>query len=180
MHKISRCLYCGRKVRHQRGAPYCNRTCREAYYRKFKPASLRVRICEVCESQFETSVHNKKYCSPECAQIASDRQLESKKHLTYFDILSRDGFRCQYCGSTPADGVKLVVDHIYPISRGGKSEPINLITSCQRCNGCKHGKLLPKSTMADLMNRHDETEFTYEETVQAWEILHRNRSKRLK
>ncbi|MBQ9073630.1 MAG: HNH endonuclease [Muribaculaceae bacterium] len=58
-----------------------------------------------------------------------------------YDILKRDGFRCQICGSTAQDGVKLHVDHIIPISKGGHTTPDNLRTLCDRCNLGKSNKL---------------------------------------
>ena len=51
-----------------------------------------------------------------------------------YDILKRDKFRCCICGATANDGVKLEVDHIIPVSKGGKSEKSNLQTLCERCN----------------------------------------------
>lgn len=58
-----------------------------------------------------------------------------------FDILKRDNYRCQICGSTAQDGVKLHVDHIIPVSKGGKTEPSNLQTLCDRCNLGKSNKI---------------------------------------
>ena len=58
-----------------------------------------------------------------------------------YDILKRDGFRCQICGSTAQDGVKLHVDHIIPVSKGGKTIPSNLRTLCDRCNLGKSDKM---------------------------------------
>ena len=56
------------------------------------------------------------------------------------DILERDGFRCQHCGATAADGAKLHVDHIIPVAKGGKTEPSNLQTLCEECNLGKSDK----------------------------------------
>ncbi len=50
-----------------------------------------------------------------------------------FEIFKRDGFTCQYCGSTPPT-VVLHVDHIHPVSKGGKNDKSNLVTSCSSCN----------------------------------------------
>ena len=50
-----------------------------------------------------------------------------------FEILKRDEFTCQYCGKK-APEVKLQVDHITPLSKGGKTDKDNLITSCSECN----------------------------------------------
>lgn len=58
-----------------------------------------------------------------------------------YDILTRDNYRCQICGSTAQDGVKLHVDHIVPVSKGGKTIPSNLRTLCDRCNLGKSDKM---------------------------------------
>ncbi len=57
-----------------------------------------------------------------------------------YDIMKRDKFRCQLCGSTASDGVKLHVDHIVPVAKGGKTTPENLRTLCDRCNMGKSDK----------------------------------------
>lgn len=49
-------------------------------------------------------------------------------------VLERDGFRCRRCGSTADDGVRLVIDHIEPVARGGLTVPGNLQTLCEPCN----------------------------------------------
>ena len=58
-----------------------------------------------------------------------------------YDVLKRDGFKCQICGSSANDGVKLHVDHIIPVSKGGKTELSNLRTLCDRCNMGKSNKI---------------------------------------
>ena len=47
-----------------------------------------------------------------------------------FAVFARDHERCVKCGSRR----NLEVDHIYPISKGGKTEMRNLQTLCHRCN----------------------------------------------
>ena len=61
-----------------------------------------------------------------------------------YDIMKRDGFRCTICGAAASDGVKLHVDHIIPISKGGKTIPSNLRTLCERCNLGKRDKYDPQ------------------------------------
>lgn len=51
-----------------------------------------------------------------------------------YDVLRRDNFHCVRCGRGKEDGVKLHVDHIVPVSRGGKSVMSNLQTLCEDCN----------------------------------------------
>lgn len=58
-----------------------------------------------------------------------------------YDILKRDGFRCQLCGATAQEGAKLHIDHIVPVSKGGKTVSSNLRTLCDRCNMGKSDKI---------------------------------------
>ncbi len=53
-----------------------------------------------------------------------------------FEVFKRDAFTCQYCGRKAPD-VVLQADHIKPVSKGGDSDLINLITSCDTCNSGK-------------------------------------------
>lgn len=50
-----------------------------------------------------------------------------------FSIYQRDGYRCRYCGRS-GRFADLEIDHIKPISKGGKSTYDNLQTLCRRCN----------------------------------------------
>jgi hypothetical protein len=56
-------------------------------------------------------------------------------------ILQRDGFKCQLCGRTAEDNVKLEVDHIKPIAAWGLTEEGNLRVLCKECNRGKGSKL---------------------------------------
>lgn len=58
-----------------------------------------------------------------------------------YSILKRDGFRCQLCGRTAEDGVKLHVDHIIPVSKGGETTWNNLRTLCNECNQGKRDEI---------------------------------------
>lgn len=51
-------------------------------------------------------------------------------------VLSRDKFRCIFCGKSPATdvGIKLHIDHVLPFSKGGTNETNNLQTLCNECN----------------------------------------------
>ena len=64
-----------------------------------------------------------------------------------FEVLKRDSFRCQYCGRSADDpDVKLEIDHIVPVSKGGDNSIMNLITSCRDCNRGKGAKKLSDET----------------------------------
>lgn len=50
-----------------------------------------------------------------------------------YQIFKRDNFRCVLCGVTSKES-KLEIDHIIPISKGGKTIKSNLRTLCFNCN----------------------------------------------
>ena len=56
-----------------------------------------------------------------------------------FSIYERDGYRCRRCGISERYAV-LEIDHIIPISKGGKSTYGNLQTLCRKCNYEKGNK----------------------------------------
>lgn len=58
------------------------------------------------------------------------------------EVLNRDSKKCQDCGKSAADGVKLEIHHIQPVSVGGKTTIENLITNCETCNRGKSDKVL--------------------------------------
>lgn len=59
-----------------------------------------------------------------------------------YDVIKRDGFRCQICGRSVKNNpkIELEVDHIIPISKGGKTIKSNLQTLCRECNRGKSTK----------------------------------------
>lgn len=60
-------------------------------------------------------------------------QTQTPKRTRYI-IMRRDGFRCQLCGRSATDGVKLEIDHKHPQSQGGSDDEENLWTLCDDCN----------------------------------------------
>ena len=75
-------------------------------------------------------------------QIYRGAALQRKKmtQSMRYDVLKRDNFRCTICGRGQEDGVKLHVDHIRPVSKGGKTVMENLRTLCSDCNLGKRDK----------------------------------------
>lgn len=49
------------------------------------------------------------------------------------DVFKRDNFRCVFCGATSRH-TQLQVDHIIPVSKGGRNDLSNLQTLCWECN----------------------------------------------
>jgi 5-methylcytosine-specific restriction endonuclease McrA len=63
-----------------------------------------------------------------------------RRRITRRAVLARDGWTCQYCGSSRPG---LTVDHVIPRSRGGESVWENIVASCAPCNR-KKGNRLPR------------------------------------
>jgi hypothetical protein len=67
------------------------------------------------------------------------QQFQERAKLTAavrYAVFNRDDFRCVLCGADAATerDIKLHVDHIMPVSKGGKTVMNNLRTLCSRCN----------------------------------------------
>ncbi len=88
---------------------------------------------------FQLNSNNIEYYCNECLKARQYRQSAQYQRSLMTDklryqVLNRDGHRCVICGASARDGVKLHVDHIVPVSKGGKTELSNLRTLCERCN----------------------------------------------
>ena len=53
--------------------------------------------------------------------------------LTKQRLFARDRNICGYCGQQGAES-ELTVEHIQPVSRGGRHEWTNVVTACRSCN----------------------------------------------
>lgn len=71
-------------------------------------------------------------------------------------IYARDHYTCRYCGRH-GRGVRLELDHVFPVARGGTDAVANLVTSCRECNRAKGAAVLAdESSLRRFMaQRHD-------------------------
>lgn len=82
-----------------------------------------------------------------------------------FNVTLRDRYTCQYCG-TRISQKSVTMDHVYPVSMGGKTCWENIVASCITCNQNKGSKLIkPKRepyrpTYYELVNIRKELPFT--------------------
>jgi len=95
------------------------------------PSDWQVGIDAVCQAIRERRLSKKQQRSP--------RNISPSLR---FDIIKRDGYRCQICGRSAQDGVRLEIDHKHPVSRGGNGNKENLWTLCYECNIGKGAKSL--------------------------------------
>lgn len=74
-----------------------------------------------------------------------------RRHVRFsrFNIFSRDGNTCQYCGRT-LPRAELNLDHVIPRAQGGTSTWENVVCSCLPCNRRKGGNRPEEVSMALL------------------------------
>ena len=83
-----------------------------------------------------------------CKRAARDEAIAEPSRVSIparlrFTVLSEAGFRCFYCGRSPQqDQVRLAVDHVLPVSKGGTNDRTNLRAACFDCNAGKGAMLL--------------------------------------
>lgn len=83
----------------------------------------------------------KKFLQDAASEKARSRQRVRKKipeHVQYL-VFQKDHNRCHYCG-TPSSEVKLQIDHVVPVSKGGSDDISNLVAACPRCNRAKSNR----------------------------------------
>jgi 5-methylcytosine-specific restriction endonuclease McrA len=57
-------------------------------------------------------------------------------------VLRRDGHCCAYCGKTAT-----TMDQVVPRCQGGKTEWLNAVAACERCNNAKAGRTPEQAKM---------------------------------
>ena len=86
-----------------------------------------------------------------------------------YNVFLRDGYTCQYCGDD-VNKKTATLDHVLPISHGGKTTFENTVCACTDCNASKGNdkKIVPN---------HKPTKPTYYQLVDKrkkmqWDIQH--------
>jgi 5-methylcytosine-specific restriction enzyme A len=85
------------------------------------------------------SVHSFWEMPPSDAEREKQRARELRNSAWWRQKVSRGV--CAYCGKSFKPD-ELTMDHIIPLSRGGRSEKINIVPCCKECNNQKR-YLLP-------------------------------------
>ncbi len=97
-----------------------------------------------------------KICLPDEIPLAIERmqivkhekskEIDLVKELDFYNVaenrlkvFERDGYKCHYC-SKQLTRFSATLDHIQPVSQGGKNTYDNLITSCLHCNSQRGAK----------------------------------------
>lgn len=152
------CVVCGIQTRHGKSGKgdYCSDSCRKAYAlaRKRKRNGYtnvlgELFVCIICHTVSPRLMGAQIYCSHDCHHLAAYRKRawrsKEQSGIPYSrrSIFERDQWRCQSCWKSVRDNVPLghpsrsTIDHIVPLSRGGKECASNVHTLCWPCNHAK-------------------------------------------
>lgn len=115
-------------------------------------------VCTVCGNTFQTIQPSQKTCSKECRKQYRNRRVDHRipneaivdRDITLATLYQRDKGVCYICGCTcdwndieKHDGYVITgpkypsIDHIIPVSRGGKHAWTNIRLACRGCNAKK-------------------------------------------
>ena len=81
---------------------------------------------------------------PAVIMLKDYQKPKASIRLTKRNVFLRDHYACQFCGVEVTDQTA-TLDHVQPVSQGGKSTWVNLATACKPCNYRKanHTKMKP-------------------------------------
>lgn len=100
-------------------------------------------------SEFEDDLRSPSFTMKMPAVIRMTKKTRAKKVSIKFsreNVLTRDGFQCQYClGEFARD--ELTYDHVLPRSRGGKTCWENIVAACYECNSKKGDRTPDEASM---------------------------------
>lgn len=101
---------------------------------------------EVVEnSSFFAASIRRRYILPSVVRLGNFiRKPRLEVKLSKQNILRRDRYACQYCGTSQGP---LTIDHLVPKSLGGDETWDNLVCACTVCNNKKANRSLKQSRM---------------------------------
>jgi 5-methylcytosine-specific restriction endonuclease McrA len=90
---------------------------------------------------------------------------KKKKNIPFsrYNIFLRDNWTCQYCGKVKKTN-QLNWDHVFPKSRGGKTNWENIVSSCYPCNEKKRDRT-PEEAKMKLLRKPVKPKATPQATI---------------
>jgi 5-methylcytosine-specific restriction endonuclease McrA len=68
---------------------------------------------------------------------------KTQVRFSKYNVFLRDQYTCLYCDK-PVQHNSATLDHVIPLSKGGKTNFLNIVTSCESCNSLKGNKTTMK------------------------------------
>lgn len=162
------CEYCNNGfVAKRTNTPTCSDECTKKinnakhYKRSLQKKVIVARSCKCCGKLFVSEYSDKKriFCSSGCSISYSRRVGKAKRraveraieadNIDPFEVFHRDKWICRLCGIKTHrskrgsyDDKAPELDHIIPLSKGGKHKYDNVQCACRKCNQTKGDKEL--------------------------------------
>lgn len=104
-------------------------------------SSIKAVKCDWCASAFTTAYSESLYCSNRCRNGVRASRRSGREHgaageyrwSQVFDMWVALDRRCAYCMDA-LELDKMQVEHVTPLTRGGRNDRTNLLPSCAECN----------------------------------------------
>lgn len=104
-----------------------------------------VRTCVTCSTKFQPKSYNQRFCKHACNPTSWPKGK-------LFLILRRDNFQCFFCGRTSYEHrVRLHVDHLIPVSKGGEDNASNAVAACEDCSFTKNDLSLDEILVSTML-----------------------------
>ena len=121
-----------------------------------------IEIIKYFDNRFIQGACDKKYPVPSVAKTIKYFNMHNKKiSFSRHNLFIRDDYTCQYCGDIFAYS-QLTMDHVIPKSRfrnDPRTDWINIVTSCRRCNA-KKGNRTPKEANMPILTQPRKPNFS--------------------
>lgn len=146
------CTDCGHAAVNIRHAKWCKTNREKANTRQTKWNKANPEKVKACEAKWQkansqkNAVYHNKRRALKYANTPISELLTSTEWLA--SLADAHG-HCHYCDKE----AKLTLDHVIPLSKGGKHSKDNVVPACQHCNSSKGNKTVEawnKSTRAQL------------------------------
>lgn len=99
----------------------------------------------VVENHKDWVIHTPRLTIPVPSIVITKDYMKYKRTVRFSrkNLYLRDLYQCQYCSET-FDYSELTIDHVVPVSKGGKTTWENCVAACKTCNTRKGNKhMLP-------------------------------------
>ena len=101
--------------------------------------------CTVLEWYDDWMVHSAQWETrvPAVIMLKDMMRRRRKPRFSKTNVYLRDLYTCQYC-LTQFPKSQLTIDHVIPLSKGGRTNWENIVCACNPCNSRKGNRLTPK------------------------------------
>ena len=133
--------------------------------------------CDVLEWYDNWMVRSPSWETKVPAVIMMREYVKQKTEVRFSksNLYLRDQYKCLYCGGQ-FKRQHLSMDHVLPISRGGKTNWENIVAACNRCNNAKDNRMDWKPLYKpyrpgywELVRKRKQMEFTIKHP--SWELF---------